>query len=255
MMFFHSKKINNIHNVKSFFFTKKNGFSKGIYKSLNCGKGSNDNKKVVNKNLLCVSKKIKISKKKLILLHQIHSAKVVDLKKIFIVKKFKADGIATKLSNFALCILTADCVPILIADKKNMNIAAIHAGWKGANSGIVENIIKLMKKKGSKISNLIVAVGPCISHKNYEIKEDFIKKIKKKNSNYRKFIIYKKKKTYFNLRKFIEYKFLNLGIKKNNIEHINKDTYSDKKHFFSYRRSVHNNEPDYGRCISIICRY
>ena len=132
-----------------------------------------------------VSKKKKISKKKLILLHQIHSAKVVDLKKIFIVKKFKADGIATKLSNFALCILTADCVPILIADKKNMNIAAIHAGWKGANSGIVENIINLMKKKGSKISNLIVAVGPCISHKNYEIKEDFIKKIKNRSQENR----------------------------------------------------------------------
>jgi copper oxidase (laccase) domain-containing protein len=123
------------------------------------------------------------------------------------------------------------------------------------NSGIIENLIKKFKQKKSKISNLIVAIGPCIEQKNYEVKEDFVEKIKINNYDYKKYFITRDRKIYFNLRLFVNNKFLRLGIPKINIDHINKDTYSDYKNFFSYRRSVHNNESDYGRCISVICRY
>jgi hypothetical protein len=254
-MIFYSKKINKINGIKSFFFSRKNGKSKGIYKSLNCGLGSNDKKKIVIKNINIVVKKTNSKFGNLILLKQHHSNKIINFDNFLIKKRYKADGIITSIPKFSLGILTADCVPILVADKENKIIAAIHSGWKGANSGIIENLIKKFKEKKSKISNLIVAIGPCIAKKNYEVQKDFINKIKLRNQNYKKYFTNKNMKIYFNLRLFVHDKFLKLGIPKINIEHINKDTYSDYKNFFSYRRSLHNNELDYGRCISVICRY
>jgi len=254
-MIFRSKKINKIPGLKSFFFSRKNGLSKGIYKSLNCGLGSNDKKKIVKNNITIVAKKTGFKLNRLIMLKQHHSNKIINFDNFLIKKMYKADGIITSYPKFSFGILTADCVPILVADKENKTIAAIHSGWKGANSGIIENLIKNFKQKRSKISNLIVAIGPCIAQKSYEVKEDFIKKIKINNYDYKKYFINHNKKIYFDLRLFVNNKFLKLGILKRNIDHINKDTYSDYKNFFSYRRSVHNNESDYGRCISIICRY
>ena len=254
-MIFYSKKINKIPGLKSFFFTRKNGFSKGIYKSLNCGLGSNDKKKIVKKNIFIVSKKIGCNSNKLIMLKQYHSNKIINFDNFLVKKKYKADGIITTFPKFSFGILTADCVPILVADKENKTMAAVHSGWRGANSGIIENLIKKFKQKQSIISNLIVAIGPCIAQRNYEVKEDFVKNIKINNYDYKKYFMSINKKFYFNLRLFVNEKFLKLGIPKRNIDNINRDTYRDYKNFFSYRRSVHNNESDYGRCISVICRY
>ncbi len=252
---FCSKKINKIPGIKSFFFSRKNGVSKGIYKSLNCGLGSSDQKMLVKNNIKIVAKKTGCKLNNLVLLRQYHSSKVIDFDNQLIKKRYKADGIITTVSKFAFGILTADCVPILVADKKNKTIAAIHSGWKGANTGIIDNLIKAFKKKGSKLSDLIVAVGPCISQKSYEVKKDFVNEIKNKNSDYKKYFKILNNKIHFNLRMFVNNKFLKLGVLNRNIEHINKDTYSNYKNFFSYRRSVHNNEVDYGRCISVIYRY
>ena len=252
---FYSKKINKIPGIKSFFFSRKNGVSKGIYKSLNCGLGSSDQKMLVKNNIKIVAKKTGCKLNNLVLLRQYHSNKVIDFDNLLIKKRYKADGIITTVSKFAFGILTADCVPILVADKKNKTIAAIHSGWKGANTGIIDNLIKAFKKKGSKPSDLIVAVGPCISQKSYEVKKDFVNEIKNKNFDYKKYFKILNNKIYFNLRMFVNNKFLKLGVLNRNIEHINKDTYSNYKNFFSYRRSVHNNEVDYGRCISVIYRY
>jgi len=252
---FYSKKINKIPGIKSFFFSRKNGVSKGIYKSLNCGLGSSDQKMLVKNNIKIVAKKTGCKLNNLVLLRQYHSNKVIDFDNLLIKKRYKADGIITTVSKFAFGILTADCVPILVADKKNKTIAAVHSGWKGANAGIIDNLIKAFKKKGSKLTDLIVAIGPCISQKSYEVKKDFVNEIKNKNFDYKKYFKILNNKIYFNLRMFVNNKFLKLGVLNRNIEHINKDTYSNYKNFFSYRRSVHNNEVDYGRCISVIYRY
>ena len=99
------------------------------------------------------------------MLIQHHSNKIINFDNFLIKKRFKADGIITSIPKFSLGILTADCVPILVADKETKIIAAIHSGWKGANSGIIENLIKKFKEKKSKISNLIIAIGPCIAKK------------------------------------------------------------------------------------------
>ena len=112
------------------------------------------------------------------LLHQIHSNKIFFIKNNYkFKKKIKSDASITKIKNVALGILTADCVPILIYDDALKIIAAIHAGWRGAYKGIINNVIKFMIKKGSKIENIHAAIGPSISQKNYNVKKDFLKKL------------------------------------------------------------------------------
>ena len=128
-MFF-SKKLKKL-NVTHCFFSRNSGFSRGIYKSLNCGIGSNDNKKLVHKNIKFVESFLKIKKNNLKLMYQTHSSKVLKINhKNFEKKKFKSDGITSDLKGVALGVLTADCVPILMYDKINKKICVLHAGWK-----------------------------------------------------------------------------------------------------------------------------
>ena len=129
---FYSKKLKKFKNIDHCFFSRKGGVSKGIYQSLNCGRGSKDSKESVNKNLAFVSNKMKLDRKKLILMHQTHSNKVEvvnHVKKKF--KNIKSDAVITKLKGFGLGVFTADCVPIFLYDKRNQIIGAINAGWKG----------------------------------------------------------------------------------------------------------------------------
>ena len=243
-----SKKFEKFNNIKHGFFNSKGGVSSGIYKSLNCGMGSNDKIKNVAKNLKIVSKKIGV-KKKIILLNQIHSNKIYFIKKIS-KKKLLGDGLITNTKNLAIGILTADCVPILLFDPKKNIIGALHAGWKGAYKMIGKKMISYFKKKGSKLNNIIAVIGPCISQENYEIKNDFKVNFLKQNSENMKYFKKIKNKIYFDLRGYIFRQLKNAGI--NNIEIIKKDTFDRKNKFFSARRSLKNKINDYGRNISII---
>ena len=231
------------------FFNKKNGFSKGIYKSLNCGKGSFDSKKNIKKNLSYVKKKIISKKNNIALLYQIHSSKFFYIKK-FPKKRLIGDGLITNVKNLPLGILTADCAPILILDIKKKIIAAIHAGWKGAYKNIVIKILKKLIKLGSQKRNIIAVIGPCIGQKNYEVGKEFKEKFVKKNKKNLIFFKLKKRKIYFDLSKFIFNQLISFGIFK--IDVISKDTFNTKNNFFSARRSLKRNEPDYGRNISVI---
>ena len=249
---FYSKNFKKLKNVNHCFFSRKKGFSKGIYASLNCGKGSKDDKKNINKNLIFVSKKMGVSKNKLMLMHQTHSNKVVEIKKNNCNTKIKADAMVTKMKGIALGVVTADCVPVIICDVKNQIIGCVHAGWKGAYFGIINNTINKIKKMNS--NNLIYAsVGPCISQKSYEVDLDFFKKFIKLSSKNKKYFKNKNnKKKLFNLRKFVTDKLLKYKIK---VDQVDKDTFSQKNNFFSYRRSTKLSEKDYGRCISTICMH
>ena len=246
-----SKKL-SLHKIKHGFFNKKGGVSKGIYQSLNCGPGSNDNKRAVNKNLDIVRKKINKKTNKIYLVKQIHSNKLVfiDKSQNKKIRKVEADAIITNKNNLPIGVLTADCVPILISDKKNSIIAAIHAGWKGAYKDIIGKVIKFIVNKGYKPSELIAAVGPCISQNNYEVKYDFKKKFLKKNYKNKIFFKIIKDKIYFNLRNFVKNSIKHSGI--NNIDVLNKDTFNIKNNYFSARRAIHLKENDYGRNISLI---
>ena len=246
-----SKKLTRFKSIEHAFFNRLGGKSNGIFKSLNCGSGSSDNKKNVLKNLKIVSDKINVKSKKIVLLNQVHSNKFYYIgKNSKLNNKFKGDALITDKKNLPIAVLTADCAPILIHDEGKKMIAAIHAGWKGAYKDIVKKVIKFMIKKGCSTQNITVAIGPCISSNNYEIKEDFKKKFIKKDKNNIVFFKRTKNKNYFNLNKYIHFQLKSLNIKK--VDIINKDTFNTKNNFFSARRSISCNENDYGRNISVI---
>ena len=246
-----SKKFSKFKKIKHGFFDQIGGTSKGIYKSLNCGLGSYDKKINVINNLKIACNKIGANYKKLVLLNQTHSNKFYFIKKNYnFKKKIKADALITNTKNIAIGVVTADCVPILIYDKNKKIISAIHAGWKGAYKGIINNTLNFFIKNGSNPKNLIAVIGPCISEKNYEVKKDFKNKFLKKDNQSKKFFKIEKNKTYFCLNKYIYWQLRRLGIK--NLEIINKDTFDPRNNFFSARRALKNNDNDYGRNISII---
>ena len=246
-----SKKLSRFKNIEHAFFNKLGGKSTGIFKSLNCGPGSTDKQKNIKKNLEIVSNKIKAVSKEIILLNQIHSSKFHYISKNSKPhNKLEGDALITDKKQIPIAVLTADCAPILIYDKHNKMVAAVHAGWKGAYKDIIKKVIKFMIKKGCTPKNITAAIGPCISGQKYQVREDFIKKFIKKD---KKNIIFFKKiknKNYFNLNKYVHFQLKSLDIKK--IDIIDKDTFNAKNNFFSARRSISRNENDYGRNISII---
>jgi len=250
-MFF-SSKLNKFKNLKHCFFSRKNGVSKGYYKSLNCGLGSNDEKKNILKNLELVSKKISCEKNFLITLNQKHTNQVIHFRnKLSAKNKLTGDAIVCEARNVGIGILTADCAPVFFYDQKKNIIGCAHAGWKGALNGIIQNTVKKFNELNSNNEDLIVVIGPCISKKNYEVKNDFFEKFVLQNINNEAF--FKKidrKKYLFDLRGFINKEISNLNIK--NVENIELDTFSEEELFYSCRRSGVNNEKDYGRCISVI---
>ena len=248
----YSKKLSKFLNINHGFFNKNGGVSKGVYKSLNCGIGSNDKKANIKKNLKIVKRKIGKKSKAIFFVKQVHSNKFIYLNKNSKIKNksVNADAIITEKKNFPIAVLTADCAPILIFDKNRKMIAAIHAGWRGAYKGIIKKVIKFMFQKGCQKEDMVVAIGPCISMKSYEVKKQFKDKFIKKNKINIEFFKNKKNKIYFNLPGYIK-KQLKLNQIKN-INLLNIDTFNKKNNFFSARRSLKLNHNDYGRNISII---
>ena len=234
------------------FFSRNGGFSKNNYSSLNCSFSSGDNKKNVYKNINYALNKINPKNKFLKIIDQIHSNKVILIKKNNRKFNFKADGLITQDKDISIAILTADCCPIFIFDKKSSFICCLHSGWKGTYLNIVKNAITKIKKLQPDLNSLQAIIGPCLGQKNFEVDRDFKQKFLKKNNTYK--IFFKKKinnqKYLFNMRKLIEFQLKENKIQ--NIENINIDTYSNKKLFFSHRRSVHLNDINTGRMINII---
>ncbi len=246
-----SKNLEKIKNLKHGFFNRNGGKSKNIYKSLNCGLGSKDLLSNVRQNLKIVKKKISSSARDIFLLKQIHSNKFIFIDDKYKLKKRpQADAIITSQKNLPIGVLTADCVPILIYDRKKKMIAAVHAGWRGAYKNIIGRVSNFMIKKGCKPQNIIATIGPSISVKNYEVQENFKKKFIKKNKKNHRYFKKNKEKLYFDLTKYVYSSLLENKIKK--IETIKIDTFDKKNNFFSARRALSLKHDDYGRNISII---
>ena len=247
-----SKKLLKQKKISHGFFNRIGGKSNGIYKSLNCGLGSNDEKNKIRKNLKIVKNKFGKKSKDIFLIHQIHSNKFVYISKNFksFKKKIKADAIITDQKKIPIAVLTADCVPIILFDNKKDIIAVIHAGWKGAFKGIVHKVINFMITKGCERNSITAAIGPCIKQDSYNVKEDFQKKFLKKNKENKIFFKKKKNIIYFNLTNFVKSQLKSNKI--TNIDTINIDTFDKKNSFFSARQSLKSKHDDYGRNISII---
>ena len=250
-MFF-SKKLKKFKNIKHCFFSRKNGFSKGYYESLNCGLGSDDQRENILKNLELVSKKIGCKKESLITLNQKHGDQVIYFKNGSSVKnKLTGDAMVSEVKNIGISILTADCAPVLFYDPNKKIIGCAHSGWKGALNGIIKNTVKKFNELNSNNNDLIAVVGPCINKDNYKVQIDFFKKFVDRDKINENFFQKINGEQYnFDLRSFINKELTNLNIKK--IENIEMDTFSQRELFYSYRRSRLNREQDYGRCISVI---
>ena len=246
---FYSKKLKKFREIKHCFFSKRNGYSTGIYRSLNCGHGSKDNKKNIQKNLKLVAKKMYVKPENLVLMYQTHSNNVIEIKKMNYKKKIYADAMITKMKGVSLGVLTADCVPVILYDSRNKIIGCIHAGWKGAFKDIIKNTIHKIKKISSN-SKIYASVGPCIGFKNYEVDIKFYKKFILKNTKNKLYFFHKSKsKKLFNLRGFVTDKLKQCKVE---VDQVNHDTFAEKNKFFSYRRSCKLKQKDYGRCISTI---
>ena len=247
-----SRKLFQQKKITHGFFNNKGGKSNGIYKSLNCGLGSNDKKNKIKENLRIVKNKISKKSKNIFLLNQIHSNKFVFIDKNFRFnkKRVKADAVITNQKKIPIAVLTADCVPILLYDYKKNMIAAIHAGWKGAFKGLIKRVINFMLFKGCKKDCIIAAIGPCIRQGSYNVGLEFKKRFLKQDKKNKIFFKSKKKSFYFDLPNFVKSQLKSNKI--SNIDMINIDTFVKKNNFFSARRALRLKHEDYGRNISII---
>ena len=240
-----------LENFKHGFFSRNGGCSRGIYEGLNCGVGSGDEKQAVlsNRNLVALHMGTRVEN--IINVRQVHSFEAVICNKKF-ENLPKADALITNTPGLLLSVLTADCQPVIFADKKNNVIGIAHAGWRGALGGILTSTIDKMEVLGAERKQISAVIGPCISQTAYEVDFDFFEKFINSNKKNKSFFSFNSdtKKYHFDLPNFS----LNLLKEENilSIEWTGHCTYSDPKKFFSYRRSCHKNEPDYGRLISTI---
>ena len=244
------KKFNK--NIVYGFFTKNYGYSKGIYNSLNCSLTSGDKKNIVKKNIKLALEKLNLDKKKLKLINQTHSNKIILVNRKNLKEEIKGDGLIAKDTNICLAILTADCCPIFLYDVDSSFISCVHAGWRGAYLNIIKNALKKINKIQPNKNKIHAVIGPCLDKNYFEVDKDFEQMFLKKNVSYKKFFsIYKNNsKSLFNLRELIKFQLNNCDIY--NVQECKFDTYSNKKLFFSHRRSRHKNQVDTGRMINII---
>ena len=237
------------------FFTRKGGYSKSPYNSLNCSFNVEDNESDVKKNLILVCNELKLEK--LIKLNQIHSSKVfVVNSKYDKISNIQADGLVTKLKGIGLSVLGADCAPILFYDKISKIIGACHVGWRGAMSGIIEATITSMENLGAKRNDIISIIGPTIHKESYEIKKDvalIVKETKFYKKNHSILHQVNENKYLFDLPLLIKESLMSSKI--NNFGDVDMDTYKKSSLFFSHRKSSHENFPKEaktGRHISVI---
>ena len=233
-------------DFKYCFFTRNGGVSKKNFSTLNCAYNKGDDDKNVKKNRKYVHKKF-CSKKKIILMNQVHSNKIFFIDKINN-KTLNGDGIISNRRDLILGVLTADCAPIVILGKKYFGI--IHAGWKGAFSGIIENAINLFFKKGEFEKDIFVDVGPHLKKNSFEVKKDFLANFKKQEVKSDKYISSIKKNLYFNFSLLIKDKIINCGVRNFNISKI--DTYQNSNDFFSFRYYCKKGIKNCGRQISLV---
>lgn len=242
-----------LNGITHGFFTRLGGVSEGIYESLNCGPGSGDDPQAVTENRRRVMEELEAEEASLFTLSQIHSNKVVCVRVPWSdAARPQADAMVTNLPNHALGILTADCGPVLFADAKAGVIGAAHAGWKGSLGGVLENTIAAMEQLGATRAHIVAVLGPCIAKESYEVGSEFYENFMAVRGDYHAHFSASAKAGhfYFDLSAFILEQLRESGLSQ--LSSLAMDTYTDETRFFSYRRSTHRGEPDYGRQISVV---
>ncbi|HET7889280.1 MAG TPA: peptidoglycan editing factor PgeF [Bradyrhizobium sp.] len=241
-----------IPGLRHAFFSRDGGVSEGIYAGLNGGVGSGDNPEHVAENRRRMAASLRVAPERLLTVFQIHSPDVVTASKPWeTARRPKADAIVTATEGLAIGVTAADCGPILFADAKARVIGAAHAGWKGALTGVIEATVEAMEKLGADRGNVVAAVGPLIRQHSYEVGNEFVERFIATDADNARYFAPAARDGHamFDLAGFIRQRLANAGVLL--VDDTGIDTYSDDR-FFSYRRSVHRKEADYGRHVHAI---
>lgn len=247
-----SSTLSALPGVRHAFFTREGGVSEGIYQSLNGGLGSKDDPARVAENRNRMAQAIDVAPSHFLTVFQIHSAGVaVATHPWDAASRPRADAMVTNTPGLAIGVTTADCGPILFADPKARVIGAAHAGWKGAIGGVLEATIAAMEKLGATPNNILAVIGPLIRQQSYEVGAEFVARFNETDTSNGRFFVPSSRADHamFDLAGYIRTRLERAGIA--TIDDVDLCTYADPR-FFSYRRSVHRAEPDYGRNIHAI---
>ncbi|WP_341233972.1 peptidoglycan editing factor PgeF [uncultured Sulfitobacter sp.] len=232
------------------FFTRRGGASSGVFTGLNCGYGSSDQREIVQINRGRVAEAMGVPETHLVGVHQIHSATAITVDGP-LDEKPQADALVTATPGIALSVLTADCQPVLFADRDAGVIGAAHAGWRGALDGVLAATVEAMEALGAQRANISAVIGPCISQRAYEVGPEFIEDFLAEDPDYaRYFANGADDRMQFDLPGFGLNRLRAAGV--GHAEWTHHCTYGDPDRFYSYRRTTHSKEADYGRLIAAI---
>lgn len=238
-------------DVKHGFFTRRGGASSGIFSGLNCGTGSSDLAEVVEINRARVADAMGAGIRQLVTVHQVHSPDVVAVAAPHAGPAPKADGMVTATPGLVLGVLTADCQPVLFSDPQAAVIGAAHAGWRGTKDGVLEAVLDAMEAMGADRSRTTAVIGPTISQTAYEVGPEFLYDfIDDDRETARFFAQGKGDRAMFDLPGYALWRLRRAGI--GHAEWTRHCTYRDPERFYSFRRTTHLGEADYGRLISCI---
>jgi purine-nucleoside/S-methyl-5'-thioadenosine phosphorylase / adenosine deaminase len=239
--------------IRHGFFTRAGGVSDGFYASLNAGIGSRDAPERVAENRARMAAALGVARDRLVTAYQVHSPNVVVATEPWSrAQAPRADAVITRVPGLAVGVTTADCGPLLLADREAGVIGAAHAGWKGALAGVAEAAVDAMEQLGASRRRIVVALGPMIRQPSYEVGSDFVTRFHADDAQNRRFFAPGARDGHamFDLAGYITARLQRAGLGR--IEDLGHCTYADPSRFFSYRRSTHRAEADYGRHISAI---
>ena len=247
-----AKNLSALGGIRHAFFTREGGVSEGVYASLNAGIGSGDDPAKVAENRARMAKAVGVTSERFLTAYQIHSPEVVVAETPWSAgARPRADAIVTRQPGLAIGVSTADCGPVLFADSQARVVGAAHAGWRGALSGVLEATIAAIERLGATRGRLVVAIGPMISQRNYEVGNEVVEQFTRADAeNARFFAAGKPGHAQFDLPGFIASRLARAGIAP--VEDLGVCTYADPRLFYSFRRATHRAEPDYGRHVNAI---
>ncbi|EKX57080.1 peptidoglycan editing factor PgeF [Cereibacter sphaeroides] len=232
------------------FFTRKGGASSGVFAGLNCGPGSSDLAEVVTINRARVAEAMGVAADRLVTVNQVHSPDVLTVTGP-LAERPRADALVTAVPGLAIAVLTADCQPVLMADAEGGVVAAAHAGWRGTKAGVLEATLAAMEDLGADRARVAAVIGPTISQAAYEVGPEFVEEFLDEDPEAARFFAQGPgDRALFDLPAFGLARLRAAGV--GQAEWTRHCTYRDPERFFSYRRTTHAGEADYGRLISAI---
>jgi hypothetical protein len=251
--FIEAPELNSHARVRHAFFTRLGGVSEGLYASLNGGLGSADDPERVRENRRRMAGALGLAPEALVSVHQVHSPDAVVVEEAFPAGgRPRADGMTTDRPGLALAITTADCGPVLFADPEAGVVGACHAGWRGALTGVLESTLTAMEGLGARRARTIAVLGPTIGPDAYEVGPEFKAQFTARDEGDARFFRpgARDGRSLFDLPAYIGARLEATGV--GEAADLGLCTYSDETRFFSYRRTTHRGETDYGRLISAI---